>query len=478
MSETSHRRVGALMRTLFEILMSSPDGLPAPEALARLAGTFPLTPQELAPDPSGEPHFEAVLGDAAQEALKAGWLQQEQGAWQVTDEGREAYGRLTDPKAFYEGACQLARQRTHGAPSKSFDAYKRSKPPMAGAIPPEAPEFSVQRIDTRELSISAVTESGTGVKVWFGTDRNRVSDAPRPALSFGSDRSAEDDPLSLGHVEVSIPSTHQEGDIERPSWWRLEFSEDPDKHMVVRSLQVLDQAEWVQDAAHAGAEGLLFVHGFNVTFEEAVLRAAQLAFDLKFAGVPLCYSWASVGDTEDYIQDEQTVEWSTDNLRRFLELVTTKLGLKTLHVICHSMGNRALTRVLSQWAEQPGQAPIGQVVLAAPDVDTGLFKQLVARFKPEWQVTLYASRTDRAILASRLLHDNPRAGDAKPPCVMPRVVTVDVSSAGAQMLGLGHSYFAAASTVFTDLYYLLRNVPVDQRKSVCKAPSGGYFVLP
>ncbi|HET6788051.1 MAG TPA: alpha/beta hydrolase, partial [Aquabacterium sp.] len=328
------------------------------------------------------------------------------------------------------------------------------------------------------LSISAVTESGTGVKVWFGTDRNRVSDAPRPALSFGSDRSAEDDPLSLGHVEVSIPSTHQEGDIERPSWWRLEFSEDPDKHMVVRSLQVLDQAEWVQDAAHAGAEGLLFVHGFNVTFEEAVLRAAQLAFDLKFAGVPLCYSWASVGDTEDYIQDEQTVEWSTDNLRRFLELVTTKLGLKTLHVICHSMGNRALTRVLSQWAEQPGQAPIGQVVLAAPDVDTGLFKQLVARFKPEWQVTLYASRTDRAILASRLLHDNPRAGDAKPPCVMPRVVTVDVSSAGAQMLGLGHSYFAAASTVFTDLYYLLRNVPVDQRKSVCKAPSGGYFVLP
>ena len=55
--------------------------------------------------------------------------------------------------------------------------------------------------------------------------------------------------------------------------------------------------------------------------------------------------------------------------------------------------------------------------------------------------------------------------------------TVDVSTAGAEMFGLGHSYFAAAKTVFNDLYYLLRfGLPPAERISVTAA-EGGYYVL-
>ena len=320
--------------------------------------------------------------------------------------------------------------------------------------------------------------AGTRIKVWFGTDRHQVPAPSRPAETFGDDRSlVEAQPLSYGIANVSIPAKHKEGEIERPSIWRLEFSENPDKHMVVTTLTLCEREDWINDAKHPGAEGLLFIHGFNVSFEDALLRAAQLAYDLKFEGVPLCYSWASAAKVSDYLKDSATVDWSTANLRQFMQVVMRELGLSKLHVVAHSMGNRALTRVLSDWVAEAGEARVAQVVLAAPDVDTGLFRQLVASFKAVGQVTLYASRSDRAILASKTIHENPRAGDGDPPCVMQGVVTVDVTSAGEEMFGLGHSYFAQANGVFTDLYYLIRSVAVQERKSVRPAPSGDYYVL-
>jgi esterase/lipase superfamily enzyme len=36
-------------------------------------------------------------------------------------------------------------------------------------------------------------------------------------------------------------------------------------------------------------EALVFVHGYNVNFNDAVRRAAQIAYDLEFAGIPMVY---------------------------------------------------------------------------------------------------------------------------------------------------------------------------------------------
>ena len=206
-------------------------------------------------------------------------------------------------------------------------------------------------------------------------------------------------------------------------------------------------------------------------------QSARWRSSSYFAYLLVVSSWASAAKVSDYLKDSATVDWSTANLRQFMQVVMRELGLSKLHVVAHSMGNRALTRVLSDWVAEAGEAGVAQVVLAAPDVDTGLFRQLVASFKAVGQVTLYASRSDRAILASKTIHENPRAGDGDPPCVMQGVVTVDVTSAGEEMFGLGHSYFAQANGVFTDLYYLIRSVAVQERKSVRPAPSGDYYVL-
>jgi esterase/lipase superfamily enzyme len=333
----------------------------------------------------------------------------------------------------------------------------------------------------RDEGVPIVETSGssrTVLKVWFGTDRQVMLHPGSADVAFGSRRSEAEDPLTLGMAKVSIPATHRQGRIEQPRWWRIEFREDPKKHMVLTDVRTLGLDAFVTSAGPLEKAGLLFVHGFNVSFGEAALRTAQLAFDLKFDGLPLLYSWSSEGSAVDYAHDAATIDWATANLQRFLELVTENLHLSTLHIVAHSMGNRAVTQVLANWQSTTARAPIAQVVLAAPDVDTGLFRQLSARFRGYRQVTLYASRSDRALGLSKALHAYPRAGDADPPCVTPGVDTIDVTSAGAQMFGLGHGYVANASRVFTDLYYLVRlGLKPKDRVSVRPSDDGTHFVL-
>ena len=68
-------------------------------------------------------------------------------------------------------------------------------------------------------------------------------------------------------------------------------------------------------------EVFVFVHGYNVTFEGAAQRTAQIAYDLKFSGAPIFYSWPSQARTLEYTVDDQplydrlTVETWYNNTR-------------------------------------------------------------------------------------------------------------------------------------------------------------------
>lgn len=338
---------------------------------------------------------------------------------------------------------------------------------------------------------------------WFGlVPQTPANIAPTPevekfkkhVLHFGTDRLIEidnegdvafgdlrgEDKVTYGMASVSVPDVHAEGKIERPRSKWLFFrtpEQDPNKHIVIHKLTPLDLSDWIRNAHMAEGEGLLFIHGFNVSFEEALWRTAQIGHDLKFPGIKLCYSWASCGKVQKYPEDEETVDWSKDHLRTFLTEVTTKLGLSRLHIIAHSMGNRALLGVLETWESAPGTTPISQIVLAAPDIDAGRFRQMGRIFNKYDQVTLYASRKDRAIMLSRKLKTLARAGDASPPIVMQDLSTVDVTSAGAEIFGLGHSYFATSSKVFRDLYYIIQERLTPDRRAGVKINDLGHYEL-
>jgi len=64
-------------------------------------------------------------------------------------------------------------------------------------------------------------------------------------------------------------------------------------------------------------EAMVFIHGFNVPFKDAIERTAQLAADLELP-IPILYSWASQGNVADYIADGNSAQRTVDNLQRFL----------------------------------------------------------------------------------------------------------------------------------------------------------------
>ena len=139
-----------------------------------------------------------------------------------------------------------------------------------------------------------------------------------------------------------------------------------------------------------------------------------------------------------------------------------------MHLVAHSMGNRALTSALREMVmEQRADCPkFNEVVLTAPDIDADIFRRDLAPaiVNAASRVTLYASSNDEALIASRKVHGYLRAGESgETMVVVPGVDTVDVSEVDTSFIG--HSYYGSNSTVLADLFELMQgSKPPDQRK--------------
>lgn len=324
-----------------------------------------------------------------------------------------------------------------------------SRPPMPSSRPPMPPPAANPNV--------AQGQAFAQVSVMYGTDRKLD---PRTG-GFGSARGAG---ISYGEVAISIPRGHKVGELEAPSIWRLEFREDPRKHMVVLDrtihsrLGFLNRVKARVQAQGSSGSAFVFVHGYNVSFDDAARRTAQITFDLDYHGVPVFYSWPSQGSLQGYTTDENNVQWSEANLKKFLVDFAQKSGVKDIYLIAHSMGNRALTGALRQlFAEQPKlKGRFKEIILTAPDIDAEIFRRDIAPALAAGcdRITLYASNGDNALLASKKVHGYPRAGDtAEGIVVVPGVETIDAS--GLDTSFLEHSYFATAPPVIGDIRRML-----------------------
>jgi esterase/lipase superfamily enzyme len=337
------------------------------------------------------------------------------------------------------------------------------------AGPPPPPPASASRGHRRKYKKAARPDGNYAVvRVFYATDRQPTGDTA-PGKFYGGERQT-DESLHLGTLEVSIPRDHRMGNIERPSIWRLEFREDPDKHVVLLGVAPKSEQEFYSElatkvASSANKDAFVFIHGFDNTFEQAAWRTAQLSYDLGFQGAPILYSWPSKGELAAYNADEATVDWATPHLEKFLETVAAQSHATTVHLIAHSMGNRALTRALSSIAmKHAGVPPMFQhVFLAAPDIDVGVFRQLAATFPlAAKDVTLYASSRDEAIMASEKLHQFDRVGDSTHICVVPRVDTIDATAVDTGLIG--HAYFGDKRSILADMFEVIQtDSPPDKR---------------
>ena len=301
------------------------------------------------------------------------------------------------------------------------------------------------------------------VRVFYGTNRAPSGEA-KPAQFYGTARGE----LNVGYLDVSIPEVHQEGELETQSRWSM-FTLEADLESKRRFVLLNKVAPLSKDAfvsalqrqikAAPSQDVFVFVHGFNSSFEDAARRTAQLAYDLDFDGTPMMYSWPSQASTAAYTVDEAAVGISSRKLAGFLETLVDQSGASRIHLIAHSMGNRALIEsletYLSQRAPDQRKKVFGQIVFTAPDVDRDYFLETVNSLRESAaRVTLYASDNDLALKTSAKIHGAPRAGLAGSTIItLPWLDTIDMSAVPADMLG--HSYFAANAGAIYDLFRML-----------------------
>lgn len=311
----------------------------------------------------------------------------------------------------------------------------------------------------------------TVVRLFYATDREWTGSAISPK-AYGNTRCPEDR-LDLGYCYVSIPEGHRPGELERPAVWKLEFTEDPKHHIVLADVVQRNPNQFYSElkrevSASPKKQILLFVHGYNCTFEDAAQRAAQLAFDLNFNGAPMLYSWPSAATVPGYAADESSAEWTRSHLVNLLLELRARSGAEVIHVIAHSMGARVFSSAVAEISKtQPaGTTPIlNQIVLAAPDIDRDVFKRDIApRFASVAErVTIYASSDDRAIQSSKLFHSYPRLGEGAT-ITFPaeaRIDLIDVSGIDTSLLGIRHSSFAEILPFLKDIREVLRGIRVS-----------------
>ena len=330
---------------------------------------------------------------------------------------------------------------------------------------------------TRAGDVTALSHAV--VRVLFATDRRVETRRP---LAF-DDEPEDGNQISYGTCLVSVPRDHRMGELEGPSIWRLEFRPDPERHILVLSKELSEQTRFFADVRHLAErsdkhDALVFVHGYNVDFDDAARRTAQLAYDLGFRGPAIAFSWPSQATLAGYNRDARNVQLSADSLRVLLSDLSKKADVKRIHVIAHSMGNRAVVGALSKIGND---VPIRQVALIAPDIDSELFRRLAREFPSSvGPITLYASSRDTALMAAAKFAGYPRAGQGGQNVVVtPGIETVDASAVDTSLTGLGHSYYADASQMLSDLFAFFRGDPASKRFGLRAAQSkdGPYWIF-
>ena len=157
-----------------------------------------------------------------------------------------------------------------------------------------------------------------------------------------------------------------------------------------------------------------------------------------------------------YRDDEPINKASVGPCSQFLQTLRHGVPAETrIHIVVHSMGNRIVMEALHNLPAPRGDKPFANVVLCAPDVGRNDFIDwapgVVAQSD---RVTLYANSSDTALIASKSLHSEMRAGDAWQPLVVEGIETIDCSRIDLSFMG--HSYYGSNTDVLSDLFMLVK----------------------
>jgi Alpha/beta hydrolase of unknown function (DUF900) len=176
------------------------------------------------------------------------------------------------------------------APPEGQELVRRA---MQEERPAEYDEAASRRDSAAgEVAQPAAEEIGGVVEipVFYGTDRAQGGGGPKNYYTGKRGSST----FGIARVSVPIKGRHR-GELTGPMWWRLQFKPNPEKHVILIDVRSLGRHNFIDElrdslASADACDALMFVHGYNVSFEDAARRAAQISVDLQFSGRTLLYS--------------------------------------------------------------------------------------------------------------------------------------------------------------------------------------------
>jgi esterase/lipase superfamily enzyme/uncharacterized protein YjbI with pentapeptide repeats len=322
-------------------------------------------------------------------------------------------------------------------------------------------------------------EDSTAYRIRVSYVTDRVAGGER--RSYGTRRSER---LSFGTSTVSIPKAKRpKGELPRPAPWKLDFRENLTRHVVMLDADEETEGQFYQrlnsqEASNEQSAVLLFVHGYNVSFEDAVRRTAQIAYDLEFEGTPVLYSWASQGTLRGYPVDVANNEQTWNHLAQFICDLKSQVIHPVAHLICHSMGGRAVCQAAARLTAKCAHAELAfkNIIFAAPDVHVSSFREtLPALAQTAERLTLYFCPNDLPLRASRMFHRSPRAGETA--LLADGLDTIDASEVLSGLLR--HSVFGERD-VLSDISDLVENGTLPESRFGLEAIDsidGKYFKI-
>lgn len=228
------------------------------------------------------------------------------------------------------------------------------------------------------LIVGATTPGASQVDMLVATTRAAVSEPP--GVMFGGSRGRG---LDFADIIVSIPpdSARTAGDVQWPS----SPPGDPERNFVTLRADRVDLAQARADfdarvTRTPGRKALIFVHGYNTRFEEAVYRFAQIVHDAHVDVAPVLFTWPSGGSVIDYVYDRDSAVFSRDALEDVLQALVKDPSVGSISILAHSMGNYVVVEALRQMAirDRRLSPKIKDVMLASPDLDFDVFRRQIA----------------------------------------------------------------------------------------------------
>jgi esterase/lipase superfamily enzyme len=251
------------------------------------------------------------------------------------------------------------------------------------------------------------------LKTYFATFRN-CREYKNPYLIYGNTWTEKP---TFGVGEVSIPLSRKTYALIRDPL--REKDRQSHKYIERGRYFVLESAEALSASAYfgtlekdlAGGVLMVFVHGFRQTHADALIHAAQIFHDLALTGAPLVLSWPS-----GFLLGSRSYSAAVGGYGRavpaFAEIIrqaAQKAKAAKIVLIGHSLGCRVLGDICQSL--ELTDTRYTQLILASPDIEVGKFKAAIApAVIAQKKVSVYASRSDRALQFASWLYEVDRAG--------------------------------------------------------------------